>query len=147
MARARGRGQLVYVGAHARVHFKMNRRGIQGIALSREVGNACEDWASAKAKPYAIRISPRSKETAKRHYAESFEVHRILVGAPPSSKIIGDPFPMMRSAALLINTAPYAIAVEYGAKRIHHRQKSHRILGRTLARFSRPVKPSRQGIA
>lgn len=147
MARARGRGQLVYRGLHTTVHFKMNRKGIQGIALSGEVGDACIAWARTKAMPYAMRISPRSKDTAKKKYVESFEVHSVLVGAPPSSKIIGDPFPMMRSAAMLINTAPYAVAVEYGESRRHHRQKSHRVLGKTLARFRRPVKPSRQGIA
>ncbi len=137
------RGQLVYRGPHVSVRFKLNRRGVQGVALSWEVGQACHDWASHKAKPYAIRISPRTKKTDKKHYADSFEVRRVLIGAPPVEKIIGRP-PMVRAGAILINTAPYAAAVEYGEKRAHHQQKSHRVLGKTLARFRRPVKPSRQ---
>jgi hypothetical protein len=144
MARVAGRGQLVWRSPHATVHFKMNRRGIQGVALSWEVGQACHDWATHKAKPHAIAISPRSKDPNKKHYADSFEVRRVLVGAPPVARRIGKP-PMVRAGAILINTSEYAIAVEYGGKRIRHRQKSHRVLGKTLARFSRPVKPSRQG--
>jgi hypothetical protein len=144
MARAAGRGQLVWRSPHATVHFKMDRRGIQGVALSAEVGDACRDWAQHKAKPFAISISPRSQESGKTHYADSFEVHSVLVGAPPSLTIIGRP-PMLRAGAILINTSPYAVAVEYGGKRAHARQTSHRVLGKTLARFRRPVKPSRQG--
>lgn len=139
MARARGRGQLVWRGLHTTVHFKMNRKSIRAIAVSPEVGDACHDWAEHKAKPFAMSISPTSNDTAKKHYIDSFEVHPILTGAPPASTLIGRP-PMMRRGAILINTAPYAIAVEYGGKRARARQKSHRVLGRTLSRFRRPVK-------
>ncbi len=141
MARVRNRrGQLVYRGVHTTVHFKLNRVGVAAVAVSRQVGDACEDWAKHKAMPYAVSISPRSRESDKKHYFQSFEVHSILTGAPPASKLIGRP-PMLRRGAILINTSPYAIAVEYGEKRASARQKSHRVLGKTLARFRRPVKP------
>lgn len=140
----RFRGQLVYRTPHVSVRFEPNKKGIARIAVSNEMWRITHHWAAMVAKPYAISISPRSRRKRrkdKKHYADSFEVHSELVGAPPSSLVIGEPFPMMRWSARLVNTAEYAVAVEWGGRRTTERQTSHRVLGKTLARFRRPTRP------
>lgn len=137
-SRAILRGELVYRGIHCTVHWKMDRDGIRKLAVSDQIGDASRDWIVTKAIPFAKQISPRSSKQDKKHYQDSFEVEKVFVGMPPSDLIIGTPFPMMRAAHRMLNTAPHAVAVEYGDKRTRRRQRAHRVFGRVMARFNRP---------
>jgi hypothetical protein len=116
------RGQLVYRGIHCTVHFEADKDGIRKLAMSGQIGDASRDWIVNKGLPYAKRISPRSGKS----------------NMPPSELVIGKPFPMMRVAHRLVNTAEHAAAVEWGDKRSRSRQKPHRVFGKVMARFNRP---------
>ncbi len=137
-SRRLARGDLVYRGVHCTVHFDLDRDGIRKLAVSEQMGGASRDWIVNKAIPFAKGISPRSSKDDKKHYQDSFEIEKVFVGMPPSDLIIGKPFPMMRAAHRMLNTAPYAVAVEYGDKRTRRRQRAHRVFGRVMARFNRP---------
>jgi hypothetical protein len=132
-----GRGKRVYTGIHVTVHFDLDRQGIKLLAVSPQVGDGVEDFVKTKLKPYARSISPRSRrnEAGHIHYQDAFETDRVITGAPPAAEIIGRP-PMRRVGVRLLNVAPHAAAVEFG----NRGRKSHRVLGKTLARFNRPFR-------
>ncbi len=113
------------VGRFVIVKFKLDRRGVQAIAMSGPVRGAVMDVARNRALPYAISISPRSDRTDHRHYQDSFVVVPAFSGLAPEA--IGRP-PMLRVAARLINISPHAAAVEFGKKG----RRGQRILGRTV---------------
>lgn len=109
----------VFRGRHVIVTFEMDRVGIAKCAMGPELEAAVLHLANDVAKPYAERISPRSKRQHQ-HYADSFVV------VPGTAWIAA----MRRVAARLWNTAPHAAAVEWGNGSTNSR--GHRVLGKTL---------------
>lgn len=109
----------VFTGRHVIVSFELDRAGLAKCAMGPELTAAVTHLATNTAKPYAERISPRSKRQHE-HYADSFAV--VI-----DSEVIES---MRRVAARLVNTAAHAAAVEWGNAKTHGR--GHRVLGRTL---------------
>jgi hypothetical protein len=115
---------VVYRGTHVTVEFDLDRKGIAELAMGPKMRQGILDFAEGPLKSYAIGISPRSSKEHQ-HYADSFVV-------VPGAKVIRR---LRRVAALLINTAPHAAAVEWGNEQT---PRGHRVLGETLAHFMGP---------
>lgn len=120
MANVPGRtpGRRVYRGRHVIVSFDMDRKGIAALAMGPELEAAVIHLAEHTAKPYAISLSPRSRENTEEHFQDSFDV---VVGTRTIRQL-------RRVAAFLINGSPHAAAVEWG----NSHTEAHRVLGRTL---------------
>lgn len=114
--------RTVYRGHNLSIFFKPDKKGIAGVALSGEVEQAVKSVAEAVAKPYAISVSPTGPAEGG-HYRDNFDVDMTHVRLPKA-------YPMLRWAATLINTSPYAARVERGTKK--NKGIGHRVLGRTL---------------
>lgn len=120
--------RTVHRGRHIRIDFQPDRRGIAALAVGPEITALVRLVAESKAKPYAVSISPvgdhaDGDETPGR-YRNSWEVHDLKVVEG------GDGYPMLRSAARLVNTAAHATWVEVGTK--WTKGVGHHVLRRTL---------------
>lgn len=129
-----GSKDRVYTGRYVHVDFKMNVSGIRKIAVGMPLRKACMEVA-AKALPYAVSISPRSRRNADQdpghpHYQDSFKIDAVYTGIAPES--IGNP-PMRRIGARLANTARHAVIVEWGKRG----QRGRHILRKTLEHLER----------
>lgn len=117
--------------------FRLNRKGIAAIAVSRQVKAAVHDEAE-NAKLYAVAISPRSRRRHQ-HYADSFQIEdELMHGFPPQ-------WPMTRAVSRLANTSPQSIAVEVGTARVDEQGRTittpaHRVLEQTLEYLSAVAK-------
>lgn len=101
-------------------NYEPNEAGFKKMAVSPDILDACLAEA-ARGKAFAIGISPRSGDGEGRAYADSFDVEAEIVHG-----FRGGP----RAAAVLVNDAPHAAAVEFGNKQTPRPQ---RVLGRTAA--------------
>lgn len=119
------RKQLVYRSANVTVYYEPDRRSIARCAVGPELTEAVTDLVDAKAKPYAIGISPRKSG----RYAKSFTTSIVYLA-------LGYPFLMTRVAAELANTDPGASGIEWGQKYKRfggtRTQAGHHVLRRTL---------------
>jgi hypothetical protein len=116
-----------FTGRYVIVDFLPDWAGIARCAVGPELKAACTDIAELRAKPYAIRISPRSRNNTPghRHYQDSFTVKT-------GTTVIND---MRRVAARLWNMSDHAVIVEFGNDQV----PPHRILGKTMDYLVGPI--------
>ncbi len=117
------RGKVVYRRAHVQVNYEHNHKGVAAIAVSPNVFAALNQIVVREAMPYAMSISPVYLGT----YRASFELRNDVV------RVSGRAGRMARASAQLHNTAPHALAVEWGNKAFRGRGNGYRVLARTLA--------------
>jgi hypothetical protein len=124
---AGGARVTVYRGQHVTVDFQPDWPGIARCAQGPELKEACTSIAEHRAKPYAIRISPRSNDNrpGHQHYQDSFVVKT-------GTTVINE---MRRVAARLWNMSDHAVIVEFGNGAV----PAYRVLGRTLNYLNGPI--------
>lgn len=110
-----------YHGVFVKIDFKLDRKGVERIAVGRELGHACRSVVLNLAKPHAEGLAEGFRDTG--DYARSFRVENTTDVLGPKR------WPMRRVAVRLVNISDHAVIVEVGYKK---NNRPHYVLRRTL---------------